>query len=370
MKKVHFSLLPIDSRDITNETAASSTRVMLKPESLGMARQAVPPVESLYAQKDVLRDHLDVHGALVLRGFDIGDNGRFEKFLSGLGFNLMESNFGGASPRPRLANKVFVSTEAPKPFIIGFHTEFCYQQRRPGLIAFLCRKEAARDGETPIFDCARVYEELSVPLRQKLEALGVRYTRRIYGQKSLINFRQTWSTVFDTSDPAVVEEYLRAEGMSFNWEKDGTLVTELNLPAVLRDPHSGEKLLSITMFNGASFAYNFWHFQERYSPLFRFALENIVHWETREGRRFLYASWGDGTPFSRAESEEIQRAAWKHAIIFRWRRNDVLLLNNKRWGHARLNVRGDRQVVVAMADPYDIRQCEYRINRPEMALVS
>lgn len=345
--------------DITFRTPASETPVLVTPLDLGINPNEVPDLDFLIRKKALIRKHIGEFGAMVLRGFNSIGNDAFESLLTQLDYNLMDNNTGGASPRPRIKGKVFVSTVAPKPFIIGFHTEFVYQNKRPGVISFSCQKAPKTFGETPIFDCARVFERLTPELQQKLEDLGVQYHRRFYGGKSLINFRKTWSDVFETTDKSTVEKFLVAEGMEFIWDKDDNLVTQHRMPAVLKDPQTGEKLLSITMFNGESFAYNFWHFQERYGMVKRAILDYFVHRETQEGRRFLYVAWGDGTPFSRQESEQIQRAAWDCALIFKWQQNDILLLNNKRWAHARLNVSDERNIIVAMGDQYDIRTSDY-----------
>jgi hypothetical protein len=70
---------------------------------------------------------------------------------------------------------------------------------------------------------------------------------------------------------------------------------------------------------------------------------------------FLHVGFGDGTPFTCAESEEIQRAAWESAIVFRWQPRDFVILDNIRFAHSRLNVEKPRAIVAAMADPYDVR---------------
>ncbi|MCH9674423.1 MAG: TauD/TfdA family dioxygenase, partial [Gammaproteobacteria bacterium] len=295
-------LSPVPSQDITYASNASRTPLVVTPAALGIEADAASLFAFFEEHRTQMREHMDAHGALLLRGFSLDGPDDFQSSLTRLGYELMDKNLGGASPRSRIKDKVFVSTAAPKPFIIGFHTEFVYQQKRPGVIAFFCEEAPAIHGETPIFDCARVYSSLSEELRDKLETLGVRYQRRFYGRKSLFNFRKTWSDVFYTKDRSEVEKYFQDEGVDYRWETDGTLVTQLNVPAVITDYHTGQKLLSITMFNGESFAYNFWHFQERYSLAKRYLMDWLVRRETQPKNRFLYITLGDGTPFTRDES--------------------------------------------------------------------
>lgn len=348
-------LLSLPEADISVPSAASATPFLVTAQVLGIAADRDSLLDYLSSNRDAVRDYLERCGALYFRGFDLNGAADFQDTLIALGYDLLGSNFGGASPRPRVRDKVFLSTAAPGPFIIGYHTEFVYQQRRPGMIAFYCEQAPERYGETPFFDCARVYDSLGDALKEKLETLGVRYYRRFYGKRSPLNFRKTWSEVFDTNDKSVVETYLREEGADFQWLDDDSLVTELSLPAIVTDPLTKRKMLSVTMFTGESFAYNFWHFRERYSWATRYLLSWFVHRETRPGNRFLFVTLGDSTPFTRAECEEIQQACWRNAIISRWREKDFVLLNNKRWAHGRLNVGGRRKIIVAMGDQFDVR---------------
>lgn len=303
-----------------------------------------------------VRNLVKQNGALLFRGLPLKQAGEFEHVLNLLGYDLYKNNFGGASPRSNVTEKTFVSTEAPPPFIIGLHTEFCYQSTRPGMIAFFCQKPGQKFGETPLFDCARVWNSLSSDLKEKLETHGLLYKRYFPGKKSLLNFRKTWQDTFQTQNRSEVEAYLLSEGMSFTWDQDGGLSTELHVPAVLVDQAQGKKRLSITMFNAESLKFNFRYFKNRYNPILRTALEWFVSHEYDRENTFLQVLLGDGTPFSKAESEEIQLAAWNNAIAFNWRVGDLLILDNISFAHSRLNVQKPRELIAAMADPYDIRE--------------
>ncbi len=350
---------PLDKNDITYTTFESETPFVVSPISLDISKKKSALLSYIHSHKEDMRDYLDKQGALLFRNFQLTDMDDFREVLGALDYQLMQKNLGGASPRPHVADKIFVSTRSPKPFIIGFHTEFVYQRTRPGMISFFCQDAPQQYGETPIFDCAKVFRSLEPDIRLKLETLGVRYYRRFYAKKSLLNFRKTWKEVFYSQSKSDVEQYLDSESMEYAWHDDGGLTTSIHLPAVIQDEHTNEKLLSLTMFNGESFAYNFWHFQERYHPLLRLFMEWMVHRESQPKNRFLYITYGDGCAFSRRESEAIQRAAWDNAIIYRWKKGDLLILNNKRWAHSRLNVVKKRNILCAMGDEYRLEGERY-----------
>ena len=310
----------------------------------------------LSAHADEIKLCVKTNGTLLFRGFPIDSPAHYQAALEALDYDLYRTNYGGASPRANVTQKTFVSTEAPSPFIIGLHTEFCYQTTRPGMISFFCLTPAANYGETPLFDCNAIWSDLSPALQDRLATDGLLYKRFLFGKKSPINFRKTWRDTFQTDDKQVVENYLNAEGMRFEWDAQDNLATELSLPAVLHDPLSGRPCISITMFNAHSFVHNFRHFRERYNPALRMALEWFVRREYSKPHTFLEVLHGSGADFTAEESAEIQRAAWSNAIVFPWRTGDLLLIDNIRFGHARMNVRKPRRLIAAMADPYDVRQ--------------
>jgi len=73
---------------------------------------------------------LEESGAVLLRGLNLNDTSQAERVLSALGTRFDDNYLGGASPRSRLSDHFFTSTEAPAPYVISFHTEMCYLRQR------------------------------------------------------------------------------------------------------------------------------------------------------------------------------------------------------------------------------------------------
>jgi hypothetical protein len=61
--------------------------------------------------------------------------------------------------------------------------------------------------------------------------------------------------------------------------------------------------------------------------------------------------YGDGTPIPPDEMAEIRRATWDHSVLFRWKKGDILVLDNILTGHGRMNVEGPRKILTSFADP-------------------
>ncbi len=352
--------LPLQSLTLPEQSRVSKVSgkdFVVRANAIGQATASTAGLIDFFGDHaDLIKQQLHVQGVLLFRDLPLSSAEDYQKILEALDYDLYRTNYGGASPRSNVTQKTFVSTEAPPPFIIGLHTEFCYQTTRPEMISFFCIEPAAGYGETPLFDLSAVWRDLGEPLKEQLLQDGLLYRRRFFGAKSWINFHKTWRDTFATEEKAVVEKFLTAEGMAYMWDAQDNLSTELRVPAAMVDPLTGAPYLSITMFNADAFIFNFRHFKERYPWPVRKALEWFVRHEYRDGNAFLQVLHGNGRSFTTEENHRIQQAAWANAIVFPWQRGDLLLIDNIRFGHARLNVRQPRRLIAAMANPYDVRK--------------
>jgi hypothetical protein len=61
--------------------------------------------------------------------------------------------------------------------------------------------------------------------------------------------------------------------------------------------------------------------------------------------------FGDGSRIEDSVIEEIREAYQRSAVIFPWRTNDILILENMLVAHGRRPYDGTRRILVAMAEP-------------------
>jgi hypothetical protein len=61
--------------------------------------------------------------------------------------------------------------------------------------------------------------------------------------------------------------------------------------------------------------------------------------------------YGDGSKIEPWVLDEIRAAYTQEAVSFPWERQDVLVLDNIYTAHSRSPYKGDRKVLVGMADP-------------------
>ena len=296
------------------------------------------------------------YGRVMLRGFKSDGPQCFQSLLERLDFDLDGEYLGGASPRSNVTTKVYTSTDAPGPFIISYHTEMCYLNHRPRQLAFYCQQPPPHNGETPIFDCHQIYLNLPLSLSKKLETKQLMYVRYFSSKKSWLNVYKTWQDTFLVENKQQLAEKLKATGLESEWLDDGILKVSCTIPALIKDPVTGKKTISLTLFNKWAFHSNLNRFKDRYFTPLRKAVDWYAMRQYDKPKVFFETLFGDGSQINKEETEQIQQAAWDAATVFKWQQDDILLLDNIRWGHGRLNVIKPRKVIAALGNMYDIRE--------------
>jgi alpha-ketoglutarate-dependent taurine dioxygenase len=60
----------------------------------------------------------------------------------------------------------------------------------------------------------------------------------------------------------------------------------------------------------------------------------------------------EGPDFTPEEQETIANTIYDCSTIFRWQQDDMLVIDNIRTAHGRLNVKGERSILTCLGDFY------------------
>jgi hypothetical protein len=71
-----------------------------------------------------------------------------------------------------------------------------------------------------------------------------------------------------------------------------------------------------------------------------------------------HACFGDGSPIPEQWLDEVRRAYDEAKVMFPWERSDILILDNPLVTHGRMPFKGERKVLVAMAEPFRVADFE------------
>jgi alpha-ketoglutarate-dependent taurine dioxygenase len=308
------------------------TPVVLRPagERLDLAEWAAN-------NRQLIDSHLDKHGAILFRGFDVRAVHQFEEFVRSAAGSLLEY-YERSSPRHAVGDRVYTATDHPPTETIFLHNEHSYSLKYPMRIFFYCKRPATSGGETPIGDCRRVLRNISEATRERFKRDGYTYVRN-YGT----GFGLTWQTVYQTRNRGEVEAYCRENGIEYEWKGEGELTTRQARPVITRHPRTGEEV----WFNHATFFH--------YTTLEAGVREEMLR-EFREEGLPNNTTYGDGAKIEDEVMEELREAYRREKVEFKWERGDVLMLDNVLTAHGRNPFSGPREVLVAMAQPINANQ--------------
>lgn len=284
------------------------------------------------SQRELIEERLIQHGGILFRGFGVGGAAGLERFIHAVSSEALEYR-ERSSPRSTVEGKIYTSTDYPADFSIFLHNENSYQRVWPLKIFFFCQTPAAAGGETPIADCRRVLARLDPAVRDRFDAKGWMYVRN-FGD----GFGLDWRTVFQTSDKAQVEEHCRKSGIEVEWKSGDRLRTRAVRPALTRHPRTGELL----WFNHATFFH-----VSTLEPAVREALLDEFAADELPANTY----YGDGSPIEPEALDHLRAAYDAETVRFPWRQGDVLLLDNMIVAHGRAPFRGERKILVGMAEP-------------------
>jgi len=271
----------------------------------------------------LLRDR----GALLLRGFSVGETADFERAAEVLCPGLYAEY--GDLPREPVGGKVYGATPYPPDRPIRFHNEGSHTARWPARIAFCCRVPPAYGGATTTADGRRTHAALSPRARSLFAERGLTYTRNF-----IPGLDVTWQAFFGTDDADAVETRCRAEGIDLAWSAEGGLRIRQKRPAILDDGGTPVFFNQILLHHPAALPPDV---REDLSALF-----------SREEDFPRHVAFGDGSPIPDGLVGEVGEVLDSVAVEFAWERNDVLLVDNVLAAHGRRPFGGDRKIVVAM----------------------
>ncbi len=281
----------------------------------------------------VLQEWLLKDGALLFRGFGVGSQEDFRQvkdtFFGTSDFSYKDGN----SPRTRVSANVYTSTEYPSEYRITMHNELSYSGKWPGHLLFYCHIPAEEGGETPLSDCRQLLKQLDKDIVETFEQKGVRYTRFLGGARSI---GKNWMSTFETTDKSAVEAYCEENNIAFAWKGEGLYLSQQG-PGIIRHPITEEAV----WFNQAD------QFHPSSLPDEVFQGLELMYADNRE-RYPQYAYYGDGGEIPHEYLKTVTEKHFENALVFRWEKGDVLILDNLLVAHGRMPFKGERKVYVSM----------------------
>lgn len=299
----------------------------------------------LSENKKQLLEKLNSSGAIRFTDFPISNSKQFKKCVDTIFGPEDYSYFGGTSPRTKILDGVYSSTNMPFFMKIPLHSEMAYRENRPNFICFYCEEAPLFGGETIISDNREIYKAIPQQLRDELELTGFTFYRKFRKLSPLYSFLNkfnpmikttSWDYVFQSSDKSVVEGHLNDQGFEYRWLPGDNLVIQNTIAAC--SEWNGDMVWS----NSAHFFqihHRIWgHFLTLFYKFFSIILKLDD----------LSATAGSGRKLTSKEVSQIIDAFEQNRKTYKWRKRDFVLLNNALFSHGRNPYLGKRRIRVAL----------------------
>ena len=164
---------------------------------------------------------------------------------------------------------------------------------------------------------------------------------------SQTQIKNTWQQVFNTQDKSVVEKALDRDDVEYDWKRTGALLVKVYVYLIAKHPMTGEKCFrGVRYLSLDSLIYMSKHFiQPRLGVLSSAKLiVKALLAKTIDTRKIYRTDSLVGSDLSRKEKRFLVETYFNNCAIFKWQTGDLLLVDNIKVGHARLNIKGERNI--------------------------
>ncbi|KAI6647928.1 Hybrid non-ribosomal peptide synthetase/type I polyketide synthase [Oopsacas minuta] len=274
-------------------------------------------------------------GALLFRNFKLDTAEHFSEFtneLSGV-FGPSLEYLDGISPRTRVLEKIYTSTEYPSKYDMSPHNEMSYSPNPPSHIMFFCLNPPNNDcgGQTPLMSSRNILDKIPEKLLKDWKTRSLKYYWNLSSRGK--GAGKSWQDTYGTEDRRCVEKFLAEQGFEFKW-KGSTLRTSRTATITRCHPITKEEV----WFNHALLFHP--------SELPDTVSTSLSSFPKDEYPK--HCTYGNGEEISDSDIAQVKSVCLSNLVMFDWQKGDVLLVDNFLVAHARKKFSGERKILVSM----------------------
>eukprot|EP01082_Thalassiosira_pseudonana_P003892 g3503.t1 g3503 contig12:2202300-2203580(-) len=251
---------------------------------------------------------------------------------------------------------MFSAADVPVNYPIAQHCEMSFLKSPPRQLYFGCLKESVSGGgETSSTPCS------SNKIRYSQDRLST-YTFQSWFD---VGAMLPWTQLFATSDRNEVEQICHEEGAPQpRWigDNEDTFFQQWEDEPTQLHPITNDRVWfnHAQVFHWSTFPAELWFSFCRLGDI-RFLIRCIFMWivvvikyRLLGYRMALDVRFGDGTPISVHEMNQVRKAIHNNLVFSSWQRGDILCIDNFRCSHGRQPTYDfGRKILVAWSNPFD-----------------
>jgi len=282
--------------------------------------------------RELILDKIYKTGGVLFRGFGLESAEDFRKTVK-IFQPRLQNYIGGDSPRNKIIDNIYTSTNYPPEEVISMHQEKSFSNLYPNFIFFFCEIEPKISGETPIADARKIYNKMPAEIITKFATLKLKYIMNMHSGEG---FGKSWSEVFEINSKNQLEKQLNDLNIKFKWKNNGLLQIEEIVNPIITHPKTGEKIF----FSQA----DQWHPSNLGEDVVSI-LKEIMPKEDF----YHNCCYGDNSEISIEDLNVIRNVVNSEKVSFKWQKGDLLILDNLISMHGRNSFSGERRILVAMS---------------------
>lgn len=296
-------------------------------------------------QNSFFKQHLQKSGGLLFRGFPLQSKEDFAAVIYHLKLGGFLDYVGGDSPRTKVTEGIYTSTEAPPSIKIPLHNELSFVKYHPKYISFFCEIPSETGGETILGDARAIYKAIDPDVRERFIENGIKYVSCYYHKSQFMEFinklqrsHKSWIQVFETDSKDEVERKCRENEFDLNWSKKGWLQISQKRPSIMSHPQTKEPV----WFNQV----HLYDFNPRLLGWWRFLGAKLVY--SQKHTRLHEVYYANGKKIPRKDIYHVMDVLDANTIAFPWQKGDTLVLDNVLAMHGRSTFTGKRRILTSM----------------------
>ncbi|KAL3698477.1 hypothetical protein R1sor_012553 [Riccia sorocarpa] len=292
-------------------------------------------VDWIKQEKSWIEEQLLKSGAILFRGCDVNNAEDFNSVVEA--FDYEERLYtGGLGQRSHVVGRIYTANEAPAHVYIPFHHEMAQLPTSPSKVFFFCDIEPTKGGETPLLWSNSVFRRVQQEcgdFLQQLEEKGLIY-QFFFGNEDIPDsyiFR-SWKSVYKVKEKAELEAKIAQSGglIKLEWiEGHGAKIMIGPVPAVKWDKKREQNVF----FNYLVMTYT---------------TDYEVLSKDKEAAAFDNVVFGDGSPVPKEQVLTCQRIMAEEKVEFKWRRGDVILIDNVAVQHSKNPCFSSRRILSSL----------------------
>lgn len=302
-------------------------------------------LELISSQREILERKLLKTGGLLFRNFPVHEEKGFAAFIKTIDKGGFLDYIGGDSPRNKITEGIYTSTEAPPSMKIPLHNELSFVKNYPKKIYFFCQIAPNKNGETTIADARKVYDSIQKGTKKRFTENRLKYVSCYYHKSPVMEAlnkwqrsHKSWIDVFETEDRAEVEKKCHENEFLFKWNQNQWLQIAQNRPATMQHPVTKENV----WFNQA----HLYDFNPKLLGWWRYIGAKLFY--IRKHMRLHEVYFSDGNAIPRDDLYHILDTLEANTVYFPWQKGDLLMLDNVLAMHGRATFTGKRRILAAM----------------------